>query len=128
MQASILNPICAGYLAQHGVGFEEVQFGGNKGLIFRAHSIPNNLIEPGVADILAILPAGFPDCPTDMFYVYPWLKIKSTGAYPRAADQPFDFSGVQWQRWSRHQTAWRPGVDGIWTVLARINEALKVAS
>lgn len=128
MQASILNPICAGYLAQHGVGFEEVQFGGNKGLIFRAHSIPNNLIEPSVADILAILPSGFPDCPTDMFYVYPWLKLKSTGAYPRAADQPFEFNGIRWQRWSRHQSAWRPGVDGIWTVLARINEALKVAS
>ncbi len=84
MQQSILNPTCAGYLAQHGVNYEEVQFGGNKGVIFRALIIPNELLDPGVADILAILPAGFPDCPTDMFYVFPWLKLKSTGAYPRS--------------------------------------------
>jgi len=127
MQGLILNPVCAGYLTQHGVGYEEVQFGGSKGLIFRAHPIPNELLDSGVADILTILPAGFPDCPTDMFYVFPWLKLKSTGAYPRAAGQAFDFNGVIWQRWSRHQSAWRPGVDGIWTVRARINEALRVA-
>lgn len=127
MQGSILNPVCAGYLTQHGVRFEEVEAGGQKGLIIRAHSIPNELIEPGVADILTILPSGFPDCPTDMFYVFPWLKLKGSGAYPKAADQPFDFDGIRWQRWSRHQSDWRPGVDGMWTVLARINEALRRA-
>lgn len=127
MQGSILNPVCAGYLAQRGVGYEEVVSGGQKGLILRAYAIPNELLEPRVADILAVLPAGFPDCPTDMFYVYPWLKLKSTQAFPRAADQPFDFNGVRWQRWSRHQSAWRPGIDGIWTVIARIDQALRVA-
>jgi hypothetical protein len=50
------------------------------------------------------------------------------GAFPKAADQPFAFEGRNWQRWSRHQDQWRPGVDGIWTMLRRIDAALEAAA
>jgi hypothetical protein len=35
--------------------------------------------------------------------------------------------GHNWQRWSRHNNSWRPGVDGLHTMIKRIEHALAKA-
>ena len=80
------------------------------------------------ADFLIVLPAGYPDVRPDMFFAIPWLKLIQGDRYPKAADQPYDFNGQRWQQWSRHQEHWRPGVDGIWTMLRRLDTALEIAA
>jgi hypothetical protein len=73
------------------------------------------------------LPQGYPDVPTDMFYLLPWVTLVQTGKNPTTADQPFQFEGKSWQRWSRHNNEWRIGVDGIHTSIVRMETALKEA-
>lgn len=63
-----------------------------------------------------------------MFYCLPWLKLRATNSYPRAADQQHTFRGQIWQRWSRHNNTWRPGIDGINTMVKRIERALAEAA
>lgn len=115
------------YLIERGVAFEEVD-GNEKGVIFRDYTLPAGRFDQPKADILVLLPPGYPDVRPDMFFAIPWIKLSRSAQYPRAADQPHDFQGRRWQRWSRHNDQWRPGVDGIWTMLRRIDTALEAAA
>lgn len=116
------------YLREKGIGYEEVEDGAQKGLILRSYGLPTARFDRCRADILILLPRGYPDVPPDMFYLLPWVRLAQVNRYPRAADVPFPFRGQSWQRWSRHNAEWRPGVDGIWTMLKRIDTALEVAA
>lgn len=123
---SILPLKCRNYLREHNVAFEE--FADQRSIVLRQYPMPAGRFDADKADILIVLPAGYPDVRPDMFYALPWLKLVRGGAYPKAADQPYDFKGQKWQRWSRHNDQWRPGVDGIWTMLRRIDAALEAAA
>ena len=116
------------YLTDKGITFEEVEDGAQKGIILRNHTLPTGRFDALAADILILLPSGYSDVPPDMFHTMPWIKLMPDGRYPKAADQPVPFAGQQWQRWSRHNNEWRAGVDGIWTMLKRIDNALAVAA
>lgn len=115
------------YLEERAIAFEEFS-GPPKVVIFRGYPIRGSRLNQTEADILVELPGNYPDARTDMFYVLPWLTLLAGGRYPAAADQPYDFGGQRWQRWSRHAEQWRPGIDGIWTTLRRIDAALEVAA
>lgn len=115
------------YLTSKGICFEEVIDGKQKGIIFRSFSLPPSHYDVASADVLILLPSGYPDVPPDMFYLFPWLKLRQGQKYPTAADQAFQFNSQSWQRWSRHNNEWRPGLDGIWTMLKRVEKALEVA-
>lgn len=123
-----LPPDDRNYLTSKGIAFEEVEDGLQKGIILRGHQLPLGRFDSTSADILIMLPAGYPDVAPDMFYTMPWVKLVPEGRYPRAADQSVTFAGQNWQRWSRHNQEWRGGVDGIWTMLKRIENALAVAA
>jgi hypothetical protein len=116
------------YLDSRELVFEEVIDGSQKGILFRQFRLPSSKYDVSQADILILLPHGYPDVPPDMFFLQPWVRLVQSNNYPRAADQPFTFSGQSWQRWSRHNNEWRPGVDGIWTMLKRVEYALEVAA
>lgn len=116
------------YLENKGFVYQEIVDGSQKGLIFPAFRLPANKYDVLQADVLILLPAGYPDTPPDMFYLQPWVKLTALSRYPKAADQPFPFNAASWQRWSRHNNEWRPGVDGIWTMLKRVEHALEVAA
>lgn len=116
------------YLESKGFDYVEQEDGGHKGLILKGHPLPEGRFDVDRADILILLPPGYPDAPPDMFYLLPWAKLVNGGRYPRRADQPFQFIGQTWQRWSRHNREWRPGVDGIWTMLKRVGFALQEAA
>lgn len=116
------------YLAERGLMYQEVEHGGQKGIVLESFLLPGSRFDAERADILILLPPGYPDTAPDMFYLLPWVRLAGKGAYPRAADVRFDFDGKTWQRWSRHEPQWRPGVDGIWTMLKRVERALEVAA
>lgn len=113
------------YLKEHGIAFEEASDGNQKGVIFKAYHLPDHLV-PEQADVLVLLPSGYPDAPTDSFYAIPIINRKAGGLAPNTNGNA-DFFGKKWQFWSRHNKEWRPGVDGIRTVLQRIDAALRAA-
>lgn len=116
------------HLESKGIEYEEQEDGGHKGVILKARPLPAGRFDADKADILILLPSGYPDVAPDMFYLSPWLKLTNGGRYPRKADQPFPFKGQSWQRWSRHNTEWRPGIDGIRTMIKRVEFALQEAA
>lgn len=116
------------YLQGKQILFEEVTEGGQRAVIFKDRPLPSEQYDAGRADVLVILPGNYDDAPPDMFYTLPWLKLRRTGQYPTKADVPQTFVSKSWQRWSRHNNEWRAGIDGIWTVLQRIDTALRVAA
>jgi len=115
------------YLMQRGVSFTEIEQP-QKAVLLQGYGLPPARFDAANADMLILLPGAYPDCAPDMFYARPWLRLGGSQAYPRAADQTLEFQGDSWQRWSRHNDAWRPGVDGIWTMLKRVEAALQDAA
>ena len=121
------------YLESHGYNFDQKEFGGQKGLILKGISLPDGkyIVDSDVGvdkvNVLIILPSGYPDAQPDMFHTDPWIKLRAVGRAPRAADQPVAFADINWQRWSRHSDQWRPGRDGIWTMIKRLEHAIEIA-
>lgn len=115
------------YLAQRGILFQEFDTP-HKAVVLRGYEMPENRFDAANADVLILLPAAYPDCAPDMFYALPWLRLAGSQRFPNAADVAHEFGGQSWQRWSRHNTEWRPGIDGIWTMLKRVDTALEVAA
>jgi len=116
------------YLGRVDARFEELKEGAQAGLALRGHQLPSGKFDSAIADVLFLLPPGYPDVPIDMFYLFPWVRLTSKGAYANATDHPHSFAGRVWQRWSRHNPEWQPGKDGIWTMIARMNLALRDAA
>lgn len=125
---SVLPPEDREYLEAHGITFEERSEAGTKAVILKARTLPAGRFDAQAADILVLLPPAYPDCAPDMFYLIPWVRLMGSNRYPHAADQPHAFAGQRWQRWSRHNSTWRPGIDGIWTMVRRIERALEIAA
>jgi hypothetical protein len=125
---SILPSADREYLDSKQIRFEEVTDGTTSAIILKSWKLPDGQFDAGAADILVVLPSGYPDVAPDMFHLLPWVKLAKAGRYPNAADQPVSFAGKSWQRWSRHNAEWRPGVDGIWTMIKRIEHALAIAA
>jgi hypothetical protein len=115
------------YLSSRELAFREVVAGSTNGLVLPEFKLPDGHFDRATTSLLIVLPGGYPDLPPDMFYVSPWIKLATTQRYARCADQSFQFNGEQWQQWSRHNNEWRRGVDGIWTMLKRVEHALAEA-
>lgn len=125
---ALLPSKCRKYLLDRSICFDEIEEGGRRAVILRGMALPPGRFDAAKADILILLPPGYPDGPPDMFYALPWLRLVPANCYPNAANHAFAFGGQSWQRWSRHNDAWRPGIDGIWTMLKRVEAALAVAA
>jgi hypothetical protein len=123
-----LPAVDVAYLETKGIVYDEVVEGAQKAVILKSYGLPAARFDACKADILILLPPGYPDVAPDMFYLLPWVRLAVVNRYPKAADQPFAFRGQSWQRWSRHNTEWRPGVDGISTMIKRIDAALSAAA
>lgn len=115
------------YLDSHGIVADVVRDGPHVGVVLKQVSLPTGKFDHPAADVLVILPPGYPDVAPDMFFCDPWLRIVPAGHYPSCADQPHVFQGRRWQRWSRHNSNWRPGIDGLHTMIKRIEHALEEA-
>jgi hypothetical protein len=115
------------YLDSHGISAEMVTDGPHTGVVLKQMLLPSGKFNHTAADVLVILPPGYPDVAPDMFFCDPWLTLVSVGRYPTCADQPHAFLGRSWQRWSRHNPSWRLGIDGLHTMIKRIEYALAEA-
>lgn len=79
---------------------------------------------PRTADLLIILPAGYPNAALDMFWTCPDVKLVN-GAWPKQCEHHQTYGRRNWQRWSRHfQQPWRSGVDNIRTFVAAVRREL----
>lgn len=116
------------YLESKGIAFEEVEEGGKKAVILKNRPLPDDRFDATKADVLILLPSGYPDVAPDMFYLLPWIKLVPANRYPNKADHPLQFAGQSWQRWSRHNKEWRPGIDGIHTMIKRVEDAIEKAA
>lgn len=116
------------YLDERGVPYHEVEEGAQKGVILSGFTLPSRKYQVDQADILIILPAAYPDAAPDMFYALPHLALAETQREPRCTQVRLNFNGQNWQRWSRHNNQWRPGVDGLSTMIKRVEEALEAAA
>ncbi len=115
------------YLSHKGVRFQESEHAGQKGVILFDVRLPIGKFDAEKVDVLVLIPAGYPDVNPDMFYTFPWIRLAQAGRYPRAADQPVTFLDKTWQRWSRHSAEWRPGRDGLQTMVKRIEFSFESA-
>lgn len=111
------------YLTAEGLDHEVIIEGGRTGVVLKDYPLPEGVFDQTSVDLLILLPTGYPDACPDMFFVSPWIKVARTGRYAHAADRPHQFGGVNWQRWSRHSQKWRPGIDGLHTMIARARVA-----
>lgn len=116
------------HLADKGLEGVVVEERSQRGLIISRYPLPAGKYDHERADLLILLPGGYPDSAPDMFHTDPWIRLMPQKALARRADAAVDFAGRRWQRWSRHNSEWRPGRDGIWTMLARVDEALLIAA
>ncbi|WP_291079133.1 multiubiquitin domain-containing protein [Hyphomonas sp.] len=113
------------YLTQQGIEFDVVGDRAGAGVILKGFPLADGVFDQSHVDLLIMLPLGYPDACPDMFYVLPWVRSLKTGQYPHAADVSHQFANQTWQRWSRHSQIWRPGVDGIHTMVARARSAFE---
>jgi hypothetical protein len=115
------------YLSNKGLVFEETLNGPTNGLIIRNYRLPANKFSVEVADLLIMIPSGYPDIHPDMWYFSPPVLLKPNNTFPPQTEAFINFGGTQWQRWSRHLSAadWRSSVDGIHTYLKKVDAALE---
>ena len=118
---------CRKYLTDKGIAFSEPSSNGTAGVVIDAWQLPPGKYDRDEVSLLLLLPDGYPDAAPDMFYLRPWIKVRGAAAWPNAASVSFSFLGTDWQRWSRHWSDWRPGMDGIQTWLVKVRHALETA-
>jgi len=117
------------YLGDKQFKYTEVLDGGQRGVVLHKWPLPAGKFSASEVELLVLIPNGYRDTPLDMFYVLPNLTLTSEGKIAKAADQPLNFDGKIWQRWSRHlpPSTWRPGIDGLHTFLLAIQRAFAEA-
>lgn len=115
------------YLEERGFAFREVEDHGRKAVVLEAFPLPSGTFQVEAADILIQLPPGYPDASPDMFWTAPPLVLAASGQEPRCTQVREAFAGAEWQRWSRHASEWRPGADGLRTMVKRVERALEAA-
>lgn len=116
------------YLKSQSITFEAKAEGSKKGVILKDFPLPHGKFEQDQADILILLPSGYPDARPDCFYTSPSLKLTQTKQLPKATrPNNLVFNQQKWQFWSRHNSDWRPGIDGIRTMIKRVEYSLEAA-
>jgi len=112
------------HLYHRGLRFRAVMEGHFVALVISDYALPSGY-DHDVVDLLIRLPAlGYPDVKPDMWWTLPWVKVVASNAFPQSAETPQPFEGQSWQRWSRHSSVWRPGVDGLATFLGQVDREL----
>lgn len=117
------------HLNARGLNFEEAQENAKRGVTIKNFPLPPGKFQIDAADVLVLIPQGYPDAQLDMFYVNPPLMLKPSGQEARNANVRENHFGRTWQRWSRHYKPgqWRTGVDDLQSHLQVVENALRDA-
>jgi hypothetical protein len=103
--------------------FDVLRVGGEIHLIIHNFQFPA-AYTPRQADLLIIIPAGYPNANLDMFWTYPDV-MRANGGWPQASEHHQPHGERTWQRWSRHvQNGWRPGTDCLQTFVAAVRKEI----
>jgi len=111
------------YLTSKGFRFEVTTLGSEIHLVINDFELPSQYV-PRRCSLLLRLPPGYPNTNPDMFWTTPGVCL-ANGAMPIAAQVIENLGGKEWQRWSRHNNVWRPGVDDIQTKLRAVRTELE---
>jgi Prokaryotic E2 family E len=109
------------FLVEKEYEFELIAYNGTTHVILKNVSFSGNY-KPRNADILIIVPAGYPNAQLDMFWVCPEIYFKN-GSAPDRTGHRESFHGRTWQRWSRHGS-WRGGIDNLRTFISSIRKEI----
>jgi hypothetical protein len=90
-------------------------------VIFHNYDFPE-VYQPRQANLLIILPVGYPNAKGDMFWTYPDVQL-AIGKWPISSEVHQDFHGKSWQRWSRH-ISWRSGIDNLRTFITAVQREI----
>jgi hypothetical protein len=92
-------------------------------IVFKDFPLPR--YEPHSADLLIIVPNGYPKARLDMFWTHPHVTLAG-GSVPLKTEVREQHGGRNWQRWSRHLAdgKWRPGVDNLRTYMRTVKAEL----
>ena len=118
------------YLTSKGISYELKTQGNTNGLIIKDWILPQDKFNIKTADLLILIPPGYPDVHPDMWYFSPAILLKPDNRFPRQTNASINFDGRNWQRWSRHLSGenWRSTSDGIHTYLKKVINALLIAA
>jgi hypothetical protein len=111
------------YLDEKGYDWEVVTDGSNEFLMLKGVSLDAVTFDHSTADVLILIPGQYNTAPLDMWFLEPWVRLRS-GGNPAQADVPVQMLGRTWQRFSRHLPIWRPGVDNLTTLLVFMSREL----
>jgi hypothetical protein len=111
------------YLSASGYDFTVERVGENVHVVLKDFALPR--YNPQSADLLVIVPSGYPNVKLDMFWTYPDVSLPA-GGFPFKGDVHEAFGQRKWQRWSRHiaDGKWRPGTDNLKTYMATVKTEL----
>ncbi|MCY4152945.1 MAG: hypothetical protein OXE94_12030 [Aestuariivita sp.] len=96
---------------------------GKHALLIEEFEIPNGFAQEK-ADLMILIPSGYPGVGLDMFYFNPSLqKPNNQEVEAIALEEHFNRS---WQRWSRHYT-WIPGEHNLYLHIEFVRNELETA-
>jgi hypothetical protein len=111
------------FLREKQLAFEVEQSGGEIYIVVRNYQLPS-AYRPSLCDLMIKLPAGYPNANPDMFWTTPGVRL-ANGSAPVAAEVQELYNNRAWQRWSRHTSAWRAGIDNLRTKLRSVRTELE---
>jgi len=120
-QDNLLPEVDLDFLKEKDFSYELQNEGNRILLIIKDYSLPDKF-NPQKADLLVLIPSGYPNTPLDMFWTIPDIKLLN-GNWPQAADQHETYGGRSWQRWSRHGQ-WRAGIDTLKSFLTAVKNEI----
>src|SRR5579862_228937 len=88
------------FLTEKGFQFRLFRNGADTHVVLSDFAIPEAYV-PRTANLMIILPAGYPNARPDMFWTSLDVKL-ANGKCPDRADTHAVYDGINWQRWSRH--------------------------
>jgi hypothetical protein len=110
------------FLSEKGYEYQLVPYSSGIYLIISQFPL-SKAYNPSIADLLIMIPTGYPNTPLDMFWTNPDVRLIS-GSWPTASEHHELHAERNWQRWSRH-TNWRTGVDNLRTFMSSVRKEIE---
>ena len=73
------------YLQEREITFREITDGAQKGVILPAFALPADKYQVGQAEILILIPGGYPDVAPDMFHALPMAPVRARQSLPEGS-------------------------------------------
>lgn len=114
-------------------GFSYTEDEAQRFLVLLDYKLPKGIYDHEVCDVLVVIPSNYPQAGNDMLWTNPRLSRLDGKPIPKTnnvggGDNRI-FRGKEFCRWSRHwnqgKSLWRPGTDGMETILRRIDWAFR---